>query len=278
MRAPDDGAPDAEAPDDEPDDVAPDDEPELPGVEPFEPGGVVGLVGDDGVVVVGDGVVEVDEDGGVVVVVDEPFGMVVCGLVVVELDGVDGVVGEGWDGLPPTSPPSEVVAPAGVDPPTIPDSGFFARASTAVTAAMDRPNAANVARAMLRQRRERTTRSSTDHSASMVAPMSRPFGPGAPGGGGGAPGPRPDGIGGGPGGPGGRTSEGRSRAGTSLVLSGSEPTPSTPVLPDGPPETRAPLPTRERTVVAGCFRTDGTVSLIADGTDCRRALRVDLIE
>jgi hypothetical protein len=143
---------------------------------------------------------------------------------------------------------------------------------------MDRPNAANVASAMLRQRRERTTRSSPDHSASMVVPMSRPFGPGAPGGGGGTPGPRPDGIGGGPGGPAGGTSEDRSRAGTSLVLSGSEPRPSTPVLPDGPPETRAPLPTRERTVVAGCLRADGTVSLNADGTDCRRALRVDLIE
>src|SRR5436309_6048119 len=55
--APDDEVPAAEAPDDEePDDVAPDDEPEVPGVEPFGPDGVDGLVGDGGVVVVVDGV------------------------------------------------------------------------------------------------------------------------------------------------------------------------------------------------------------------------------
>ncbi len=208
--------------------------PELPGVEPLEPGGVDGVDGKDGVVV--DGVVELDDDGDVVVV-DEPFGLVVCGLVVcglvvVELGGVDGVVGEGLDGwLPLTSPPSEVVAPAGVEPPTIPDSGFFAKASTVVTTAIDKPNAATVARATFRQRRERTTRSTPDHSASMRAPRSRPFGPGAPGGGDGAPGARSEGMGGGPMGPGGGTFQDPSRVGTSLVFSGSGPAPLTRVQP-----------------------------------------------
>lgn len=155
------------------------------------------MVEDGGVVVV-DGVVEVDD--GDVVVVEEPFGFVVCGFVVcgfvvVELDGVDGVVGEGLDWLPLTNPPSEVVAPAGVEPPTIPDSGFFARASTAVTAAMDRPNTTSVATAMLRQRREWPRRSRLDRSASRVAPRSTRFGPPTPGGGGGA----PEGGGGAPG-------------------------------------------------------------------------------
>jgi hypothetical protein len=256
---PDDVVPVAEPPDDddEPDDVVPDVEPELPGVEPVEPDGVDELVDDGAVVVVVDGVVELDE--GDLVVVDEPFGVVVCGLVVVELDGVDGVVGAGLDWLSLTSPPSEVVVPAGVEPPTIPDSGFFARASTTVTAVMDRTNTTTVATAMLRQRSEPTRRRRLDHHASMVAPGSPPVRPAPPrgggrgggGGGGGAPGPRPDGIGAGPKRPGGGTLTKGSRTGASLVSSGSAP--STPVPPDERPETRAPLPTRVRTVAAGCF-------------------------
>lgn len=274
---PDEEGPTAELPDDDdpPDDAAPEDEPEVPGVEPLELGGVDGVT-DDGVVVVGvDGVVVVDGGG---VVVDEPFGVVVSGFVV-GLDGVVvdvGDVGGRSDWRPPTSPPSEVVAPAGVEPPTIPDSGFFARASTAVMEAMARPNAATVARAMFRQRRVWTRWSNRDHNASMLAPRSRRFGSGTPGSGGGAPGPRPDAIGGGPREPGGGTTQDGPRSGTSFVSSGSPPAPPAAVF--DALETRAPLLTRLRTVVPGCFSADGRVSLNADGRVCRSALRVDLIE
>ena len=255
---PDAGVPDD---DDEPDDVAPDDEPELPGVVAFELGGVTGLV--DGVVVGGPPGVVDGVDGGDVVV-EEPLGVVVSGFVVVDPDGAEGDVGAGLDGWPPpTSPPTDVVAPAGLEPPTIPDNGFFARASTAVTVPIDRPNTTAVAMAMLRHRRDRAASSVAAQSPSILArpppPCDAPAGAGT----------GPGAVGGGPRRPGGGTSREEPDDGTSLVLSGSLPSPWSPspqstLGPDAePPEMRAPLPTSVRTVVLDCLSASGIVPRMA---------------
>jgi hypothetical protein len=168
-------------PNDDPDDVPPVDEPGLPGVLPVEPG-FVGLAGVGDVVGVDPpGVVDGVDDGDVVDV-EVPLGAVVCGVVVVDSDG-DGDVGVGLDEPPPTNPPSDVVAPAGVEPPTIADNGFLARASTTVTTPIDTTNTTTVARAMLRHRSDRATLSVAGHSPSIQARTSRPLAP--PGGGGG---------------------------------------------------------------------------------------------
>jgi hypothetical protein len=70
-------------------------------------------------------------------------------------------------------------------------------------------------------------------------------------------------VGGGPNRPGGGTSDERSSAGTSLVLSGSDPAPAVSLPPGEPRDSRVPLPTGVRTVDACCLNTDGIDSRMA---------------
>jgi hypothetical protein len=211
--------------------------PEPPGAGPPEPGVVEGVVPvDDGTVVVVEGDVVLVEDGEDVLV-DEPPDDV--GVVVV-------TGGEGWDGEdrpeePPTRPPIEVVAPAGFEPPTMPDSGFLASASTPVTATMAMTKAATVASATLRQRSERPTASTErHHGPDETAPARSGAGVGRGG--------------------------GRSPPGSGIASVGGPSAVRAASSSGGDPAPRAPLPATS----TGCLTAEGSV--------CRNRSRVDRIQ